>query len=651
MICRGGDVTDGWMAPSPSAMRVKNGDAHCARRPRFRAMILATCVLAVPLLLFSIHDRIPPSIESDYCYQLVAADRLVEGWGLTTTPPVAPHQPWEWSGDWAHLTRWPPGYSLLIAGIRTLFGVSTLTACAWISALACAAAFVGWFAWGRTMVPRGVTGWLIALVCGMTSVSVAGWVDPSTDQLLVAIVPWLMLACLRWGARSAGAPENDANTVSDAFSAEPGAQATGLSVASNMMSKPGAILKPSVMLKPVAGAPGSDCRVAVILGLFAGGLFWLRYASIFVPAAILLFLLITRFIHRNRQSLRFLASYGAGVIVPVAALIGLNGFWGRGESAASQLNLGQSIGFDISIYTFVQAWSRFTNLGYYDYRPETGWFLALWPVVMLLSIIFIPNVRARVAAAIIGANHAATTSQTSGNHDESNRLRAGAFRLSACLVVALLTMLIAATTLFRGKFDYVGLDRYYAPVKPLYVLLFVAPVLFLRWKSLRLGVMVFALMAASWTVQQDWLRTYQRWAAADRPRTGYGQWASCFSDNADAIYSWLRQQRSPDLVVVSNFHEWLALETGIPALPIPLDKPTFERWTARIAESRGVSPLRVLFVLDESNRWRDSWIPKPESTIDMLALAPASSVPAELRRWILEPSTINHAMAKRTSGE
>ena len=86
------------------------------------------------------------------------------------------------------------------------------------------------------------------------------------------------------------------------------------------------------------------------------------------------------------------------------------------------------------------------------------------------------------------------------------------------------------------------------------------------------------------------------------------------------LYEWLRKQQSEDLIVVSNFHEFITLETMIPTLPIPPDLPTLEDWIERIAAARGIAHTRVLFVLDPDNRWRDYWIAAPKAVIRMFAL-------------------------------
>jgi hypothetical protein len=185
-------------------------------------------------------------------------------------------------------------------------------------------------------------------------------------------------------------------------------------------------------------------------------------------------------------------------------------------------------------------------------------------------------------------------------------------------------MLIAATSLFAGKFHYVGLDRYYQPIKPLYFVLFGAPLLFWRRNLAHAGVAVWLLVGASWIVEQEWLRPLRRQAVAGSVPTPYGAEAQCFGSDAARLYEWLRNQQRDDLVVLSNYHEFLVLEAGIPALPIPADPGTLQRWLGDIREARSVQDLRVLFVLDPDNGRRGYWIEEPsvvEAKFDLTRLS------------------------------
>jgi hypothetical protein len=521
-------------------------------------MLVAIGVVSFVLAILPGRTRIAPLVESDYCYQLAAADRMLDGKGLTAGQPVAPFQPWDWTHDWGFLTNWPAGYSLLIVGLRRAFQVTTLAACGWINIFGCATAVVGWFVWTRRLIPRGVAGVLVSAVAAGCAVSVGLLINPSTDVLLVALAPIVMLLTVQ-------AIEDDSGHVTGG-------------------------------------------RLAAA-GLLAGGLFWIRYASIFLPFAVAAFLLLRW--RCRRLCFTHAVLFGVCAAAPILALLGINRLYGPPASAQAQLNLGHAAGFDLSWPLFARAWWMFSDLGYYEHRVATHWMFALWPAVFLLTIAAVRRIRA-----------AAT-----------KFLSTPPIALSCCTLVSALAMLIAASTLFRGKFDYVGLERYYLSIRPLYFALFVAPLALLTFRGVRLAMCMAMVLAGSWTVGQEWSRTYGRWLAADRPVTPFGQWSRCFEPGAAEVFRWLRSQNSPELVVVSNFHEYIALETGIAALPIPPGREALHSWLAGIRKARDISETHVVFVLDPDNRWRDHWILPPQSVITGFALKPLP-FPPPLGRYV-----------------
>jgi len=598
MICRGGIVVGGWgdvappKAAAPAARPSPLETLAAGRRPlRWSLVFVSVVTVALALAALPGRTRIAPLLESDYCYLLTAADRLHNGQGLTATQPVAPSQPWEWQYDWGFLTQWPAGYPLLVAGLRKAIGVSTIDACRWIGLFACAAALVGWFVWIRRSVPGGGTGVLLAAVGAGSCATVGSLTNPSTDALLIAVLPYILLLLGEARCRCSTGPDNQ-----------------------------------------------SQRREIVCLaaaGLLAGGLFWIRYASVFVPFAIALYLL-TESRRRRPAGLRrrvvtpsppgggglfthalsHLLVFGTAAALPIVALLLLNRALGQAQSATAQLNLGSGIGFDFSWAKLAQAWWMFTGLGFYDHRPAAHWLYATWPFVLMIAAVSIRPIRASMRAL----------------------LDAPAIRLGACLVVALLGMLLAATTLFGSKFDYVGLDRYYLPVRPLYFLLFLTPLMMIPRRALRAILCVGLLIAGSWIVRQDWARTYTRLASAERPMTPYGAWSRCFEPGAGKLYAWLSGQNDPRLIVISNFHEYVALETGIPALPIPPNREALDEWISRIGASRGVTHPRVLFVLDPDNKWRSHWITPPETIIREFDLVPSAAAPGEINKYLFEPN-------------
>jgi hypothetical protein len=216
--------------------------------------------------------------------------------------------------------------------------------------------------------------------------------------------------------------------------------------------------------------------------------------------------------------------------------------------------------------------------------------------------------------------------------------------LAAVVVFALLAMLLLTTSFFRAKFNYVALDRYYWPIRPLYFTLFLTPLLLIRIPLVRVSMCILAVVGCSWTIRQDWKRTYDRWLAANREATDYGQWAACFTPGAAELYRSLQAAADPGLIIVSNFHEYVALETGLATLPVPPDVPTLERWTTRIATDRGIDNVRVVFLLDSTNRWRDYWIESPErvkQTFGLVAIHDfAGSTDARVFTWRPRPTLL-----------
>ena len=545
----------------PASNDYVEADMHVGRKRRLRNLAVnvgAGTLLTIIMLNLPGRAGIPPLVESDYCYLLTAADRFADGNGLTTTYPVAPLQPWDWQHDWTFLTKWPCGYPILVAATRCITG-STLSACALIAAIACAASMIGWFHWSRRCVPQGVPGTLLALLAAACSVSVAGMINPTTDQLLIAAIPYILLLVIDGvGERHAGPPR-------------------------------------------VNGAP--HFGMIVTAGLLSGFLFWIRYASIFVPCAIGVFLGIIALSRRRTAYFRCLQAFCFSAMAPVALLMWINHALGTEASTVSQLNLGTNVGFHLSVSMLLTAWTQLTEFSFYAHRAFTKWIFAAWPALLALACLTIPSLKQATAA----------------------HLRRPPVVLSAVLVATLLGVLIVVTTLFAEKFNYIALGRYYEPVKPLYFLLFVAPLLALPARYARWGVAACACLGIAWFMQHEWPRAYERMASTERESTPYGQWANCFAPNAGDVYERVRAYGRPDVAVVSNFHEWIMLETGIPALPIPPDEETLGRWVRRIRRERRVPHVNVVFVLERDNKWRDYWIPETPTVLAEFGLSPQQS--------------------------
>lgn len=523
-------------------------------RDRFRQVARHVRVLGAVVLAAVLLSRLPglstiaPHVESDYCYQLLAADRLYGGLGPTSLQPVAPNQPWAWSYDWGFLTQWPVGYSAIITTVRWLTGGTSLDAAGIVSIVSCAAAIVGWFLWLARSVPFGHARWIVASAGAVSGVPVTLLLNPSTDLIVVAALPWLMLLAIR--LVQVDSPSERHQTWN-------------------------ALLGPCT------------------LGLLAGGLFWIRYAALFVPAAIGLYLMVE--LWRRRVRLLALLAFGVFSAIPIAALILVNRMYGATASTTETFNLGARVTPEFSWSLLTETWSTFTRFGYYEHRPLVAFLLNLWPFIALGALVTMTRLGVRRSAS-----------------DPDSYRSYGPIILSTCVVVTTLAMLFTATAIFGEKYHYVGLERYYLPVRPLYFALFIMPFLTLRSRFVRLVVVAVALATLNWTVQVDWSRAYRR-AATDRIiASPYGQYVHSFGPDPTVLYDWLSERKHAGLAVVSNYHEYLALETGIATLPIPPNRNALDHWLARIGAARDVPALEVLFVLDPDNRGRSYWIPDPE---------------------------------------
>ncbi len=541
-------------------------------------MSLAIGVIALALSALPGRTAIPPLVESDYCYLLTAADRYGNGDGLTSTPPVAPFQPWMWHADWTALTKWPVGYPLLVVAVRNATGLGTIEACRVISVVACAAALVGWFVWIRRWVSRGVAGCLLSAVGAGCGVTTSFLVNPSTDLLIVAALPWVLLLVTDTVHRSRGAESNVA--VADI-----------------------------------------GWRLALV-GAAAGSLFWIRYASVFVPVALGLHLCL-EMLRKRGVRCRHLLLYTVGAMVPILSLLIMNRAGATSSSWQEQLNLGQTVTLNLSPALVGTAWWNLTDLGFYDYHWISHWMIALWPIVLAGAVLVFPSVRGAIRSFFLQP----------GIH------------LSAMVVAVLLVMLVGATAVFGDKYPYASLDRYYAPARPLFMLVFVGPLLLARRRMARGVVCVILVVASSWLVQQEWARPYHRWSAAGRELTPYGQWGQAFSPGAGELYRWLSDQSADHLVVVSNFHDYIALETGIPAIPIPEDPATLALWVRRISEARSVAAPRVLFVLDPDNRTRDYFLEPTSEVVRRFGLAMRVDRPSGVSALLFEWDGANSAVA------
>ena len=61
-------------------------------------------------------------------------------------------------------------------------------------AVACAVALVGWFAWSRRLLPKGIAGILLAAVAAGSAVSTAALINPGTAAIASSSRPEFMSA-------------------------------------------------------------------------------------------------------------------------------------------------------------------------------------------------------------------------------------------------------------------------------------------------------------------------------------------------------------------------------------------------------------------------------------------------------------------------
>ena len=511
---------------------------------------------------------VAPSVMGDNAYIFLAADRMYGGSGATCTPPQAPFQPWTWRADWAFLTQWPVGYPLLICAMRMLVQATTVKAAAALSVVCCGVGLVAWFAWMVRCLGRNVTAMTVALAACLGVFQVSELVNPASDTVLLAAVPLVLILAVRW---------LESNHATSA-------------------TRP-----PSL-------------RGAACLGLLAGGLFWIRYAAIFVPVGIGAYLLVASILSR-RVGPGHVFLFGVGCMVPIAGLIAINHILGLPSTVSEQLNLGHTARWTIDPRIPVHLWRNFTTRTPYAHRPEAFWFFA---AVLPIGGLVLPLLTRRA------------------RRSAGRFWRQPAVQLSAVMVAALWAMLAAATVLFRDKFNYAQLDRYYLAVRPLYWVLFVGPLAVLPRAWFRAGIIAMMVLFGAWFVRQDHIRAFRRITARQQARTPSGRWAMHFEPGSSTLYAWLKAQRADHLVVFSNFHDEIALETGIPACPLPETPSRLDGWLAKIREARHVPSLRVLFVLEPDDTNRDYFQPSVTATIEALGLAPVTGAPTAVQPYVFQ---------------
>lgn len=565
----------------PSAAEFAAGSAGAASRGGWLLWSTAFLLLAVGVGILQTALAIPPQIESDYCYQLLSVRRWNEGLGLTSLQPFAPGQPWHRRCDWGFLTQWPCGYPLLIIAVQWLGGLTLLGAASCLNAIACAATLTGWL---KAALQAPAKRWLtlpLGLTAGMTGLVPGSLINPQSDLLLTAALPWIILAAAK-----------------HRFSTEKA-------------------------VRWMSFHPG-----LFFVGLSAGFLLWLRYAALFVGLALSVCFVIYSCRHRRSLRPRFfdVLSFALGLFLPLSAILGLNVLFASGNGIQQQLNLGHTLSWSFGPAVIVESWKMLTHWGFYAHRPATLWLWSFGSLFLLTLVggmaIFSSRMRRTIAQPVTA--------------------------LCGLMIAALLVVLVAATVLFGDKFNYVGLERYYLPVRPALVLFLLMPLA--AWASdarlnpLQLGqalrreqgslpderistgirierraaqcaIALGLALALHWQLFFEWPTTLTRWSRTRSERAPSGAWAQAFSPGANRLYALLERSVPRDVLIFSNFHEYLAFETGRTAYPLP-DDPTHLAETVALASAgKANPPPPVLFILDRSIRWRDDFWPQTSEVV------------------------------------
>ncbi|MCP4591873.1 MAG: hypothetical protein GY842_14145 [bacterium] len=372
----------------------------------------------------------------------------------------------------------------------------------------------------------------------------------------------------------------------------------------------------------------SPVRLAT-LGLFAGAAVWVRYAAVFLPLGMGAFLLL-EWAWKRRLRWNHVVVYGVAAATPLLLLAAINRGLSGDLPVAQQYPVGDGWNVSADVQTLTTAWAHFTEQTFYAHRPEAKWFFG---AVLPLGAMILP----------LGFRRSRL--------DLREFLDGAPVRLGVVIAGAGLLLLVGMTFLFRERFDYAGLDRYYRPIRPFYFLFFVGPILAFRRRHVRVLACVPLLLACSWTVNQDWGRAYRRLASRPVEVTPIGRQALYFEPHSTALYEWLRTKKDDGLLVVSNFPDEIALETWIPACPTPSDKSQLRAWGERIMRRRGVADLRVLFVLDPDNHHRRYFLPPPEDLVAQFDLVPAGGVPPKIAQYVYTPRTGARVACSRVATE
>lgn len=365
--------------------------------------LVFSVIIISALIVIGARTLAPFEVGKDQATQLEAAQRLVAGFGLTTTNDVVPRESFDITvaPPSKYLTWWPPGFSLLVAALLYI-GLPLLAALKIIYATLTLLGWIGWAIIASHFIARpsdyGATSSRIHLIiAALLPVFFTPWWG-GTDVFLWAGIPFVFL----W-----------------LFRAE-----------SN---------QPSFLL-------------AALAGLLFGSLYAIRYASLFIglAAALILFQVtypdIKSFL--KRMTVFFVSSLF--IIVPVAIYIHLHS-----QSAPSMAEDASLIHEPHSLLNTVDAiinclpvasnlilsYPLFEQV---VYRLNSSWLIYAAGIMSLLSIVSLPVILWRSAA------------------PNARKAREDMALGFSFLPFALLVFLV--TIMFMNYGDLLKVRRYYEPL-------------------------------------------------------------------------------------------------------------------------------------------------------------------------------------------
>ncbi len=360
----------------------------------------------------------------DQAIQTEAAHRLINGLGLTSqvfaTYPADISQP----AIASYLTWWPPGLSLLLAGLLAL-NIPLVIA---LKLLYAGITLLGWFGWasvlsqvllqplciGRLNIPVHL---LLAIVLPLFYTPI--W--PGTDVFLWAGVPFILLLIHCYAA-----PERQHG---------------------NLVAKP--------TYKPTSKPTSTGLAMAAI-GIIVGILYCTRYASIFLLPTILLWLL-----QYYRSRLRLVISAYSIVLISCVPFLAAITFYNR---LAAQSASGLPTYIDLDVLKNFAAYaprlltsastlsSLFGLLNVQPYASRLAVFNPLIGVVFWIIIGFLPVLVWRLHYAKSVAKRAYARNETSS----------GSLLLALASLPICLSLFLAFCTLLVS-YDFLSDFRYYIP--------------------------------------------------------------------------------------------------------------------------------------------------------------------------------------------